>query len=133
MKRIDKWREPYYLPRIISGDTDPELEKLLKTREIKENKDELASTGGFSLTTMILASKEIIFDLQNEEMKLIFVMYALDQESLQICVTNLLETADPLSGDDVKRTLAAAHVYEIPVLPNSDDCQDKLLQLYSDL
>jgi hypothetical protein len=132
MDRIDKWKEAYYLPQLFVGEKDEELDKLVKNRSIKKNKDD---TDGdpMSMSAFFKCSKEIIFDLQNGIIKMSFIVFTIDPVSVQICITGLIETAEALTDEDVKHNLAMAQIHEVPVLPNNESSREKLLELYSQL
>lgn len=125
-KRLDWWETGWRFPAPLIGDES----QFAPLREVTQpgKFSEYYTAHGF-LHTLLQSSKEIIFDIENNEPQFHFVHYALDAETLDIVLSASITIAG-LEKDDILNLLAWATLYHIPLFPNTDEVLPKLLEYH---
>lgn len=132
-ERLNLWKKSNYLPlNFTSSETDmdnPDIDRFIsfvseyygRAKAIRKGEDD----DKFSEITLFESAKEAIFDCVDNKPIIHLISYSIDASRGQIEVGHNL---DILFGDtnkeeireDVKRTLAVAKAFGVPVYPNTD-------------
>ena len=124
--RLDRWAEQKVLLTLLTGDADSEhFDKVSALKEAAWARG--AKQVKFTSFSLIEASREIVFDIQDGLPVFTFLVYSLDVEQLAIVVQATIESHHDPSDDpaeveeDVLMTLAIAAGLGVPVYPNTAD------------
>jgi Domain of unknown function (DUF4263) len=145
MARVDRWKEPEFisLPFTTIGSTFTEDDTTFSDH-IRDIQDRFYSSNAVEKVewktnySLLRGTKELIYDVQDNKPIFHVIAYSFNVRRGELQVSHLLEqivegdSIDEIS-DDVRQTLAMAHIYEVPVYPNTDELVKELAEYYKDM
>jgi hypothetical protein len=142
-ERINLWKEPKYLPLIITSSDLSEQPHAKKFSNFLfkynyKHKKVLEGAEHGLITTVFESTKEIIFDYLNNTPILHFITFSIDATNGQIqichsCDATYEDESEDEIREDIKFDLALAKLFEIPVYPNTDEALPILAKYHHDL
>lgn len=120
MGRIDDyWKEPWYAPVIHSheGPDDPLSEAI---RERMQHPKAERHLEAFTQSDLFRLSKELVFRLEDGEPAFQYVCWTLELKTFELALAPSWSTVSLETDEDVKRVLAFAMLYSVPVVPDSE-------------
>jgi len=137
--RLERWSSPEFISIPATYDRDQEgddpLEQLMWDRQ-KMHEDETESWR--SNTGMMRAARELIYAHKEGKPVFHYIGYSFNVQRGLVQLSHILDilptgdSAEAIS-EDIRNTLAVAQIYEVPVLPNSDELASELATHYRDL
>jgi Domain of unknown function (DUF4263) len=126
VSRLDRWTNPQYFEPIIalSGE-NPDFEAL--HRAAPHRPETVVSSPAF-----IGTARELILRVEKGTPTLQIVGFALDNMHLDLVLGPTFALVDP-DENTLKRQLAYAAIYEVPVYPDDEEAAEILLRLHTEL
>jgi hypothetical protein len=125
-KRLDWWETEWRFPAPIDGH-ESQVARLREVTQAGKFSEDYTAQG--FLHILLQSTKEIIFDIENDEPKFHFVNYALDAETLDLVLSASI-TISGIESDDILNLLAWTILYHIPLFPNTEEVLPKLLEYH---
>jgi hypothetical protein len=133
LTRLDRWKEPQYGALLISPPPAPDGKLAQAIDEhwakIKEKDPEQPN---WSISDYLQSAKELIFDIIDGKPVFHVVLFCLDPERFELCITSVFDMID-LTPDEVRITLVRALARNVPVYPNTKDLEESLVRFHKDL
>jgi hypothetical protein len=140
--RLDLWKNAKFLCTPFTGTSDLAeedrkiLDNLFQKRKnyYKKSGQEYPEASPFE---MIESSKELIFELVDNKIIIHFIVYSINIKRGEIEASELIyapiDGTEEENNESIKTILALAHIYEVPVYPNTDEIAPLLSQYYLNL
>lgn len=130
--RLERWEDHADIPIGVEGSHGPVMQLACEFWESRGRRDseESHDEDEWSLFDIIRGSREIVFDVDEAgHPTLCFIMYCLANDDIALRVTPLLE-ANELEPDEILMHLAMARIFEVPVVPNTEEAAPMLAQYH---
>ncbi len=124
LSRLDKWKNDQRRLTILSGENQ-ELADAIHALQPEDD-----DGPGFNHFDLINVAKELIYSNENGKKSIHFVCFSFNIERGEIEVCNLIEQILEEDEEDILSTLAIAAISEVPVYPNTSDCEEELADLH---
>lgn len=141
--RIDYWKGNKYLYAPFTGinDLTEEEQKTIKNFNEKRRNShkemwDKVDLGEFWYE-MLKASKELIFNLVDNQITIHYIVCSINikrgEIELSELLSELIDGTEEEIGESIKRTLALAHIEQVPIYPNTEDLAPLLAKYYQSL
>jgi len=145
MARVDRWKKPEFisLPFTTIGSTFTEDDTALSNyiNDIQEHfysNNEVERVEWKTESGLLRGTKELIYDVKDGKPIFHVIVYSFNVRRGELELSHLLEqivegeSIEQIS-DSIRGTLAMAHIYEVPVYPNTDELVEELAEYYKDM
>ncbi|MCP4705785.1 MAG: DUF4263 domain-containing protein [candidate division Zixibacteria bacterium] len=125
MSRLDKWKDEQRRLTLLTGENQ-ELADAIHSLQPKD--ESRPTTNTFELINI---AKELIYSNEDGKRAIHFVCFSfnIDRGEMEVChILNQFLEED--YEEDILSTLAIAVGHEVPVYPNTRDCEDELAELH---
>ena len=138
--RLDRWKTPRPILTGVHGGNEEERERVAKfQQEAPKKRNRYDDEEKFTISDMIGACKELIYDVRDGKPIFHAIMYGINAEYIDIEPAPIFEIlvspddSDEKVNEEIQNILAIATMEEVPVYPNTESLATELANYHRDM